>query len=67
MIKKPKRVQTFGEELGNGISHGLMAFLGIAILIVLLVRSYDGPHIAGAIIYGISVTLLYIFSCIYHI
>ncbi|MDR2829243.1 MAG: hemolysin III family protein [Mycoplasmataceae bacterium] len=67
MIKKLKRTQTFGEELGNGISHGVMALFGIAILIVLLVRSHDASHIAGAIVYGLSVTLLYVFSCIYHV
>jgi hemolysin III len=67
MIKKTKRTQTFGEELGNGISHGVMALFGIAILIVLLVRSHDASHIAGAIVYGLSVTLLYVFSCIYHV
>jgi len=63
----PFRPQTLGEEIANAISHGSGAALAIAgtvILIVLSVGSAAG--LAGAIIYGVSLTLLYTASCVYH-
>jgi hemolysin III len=38
-MKKIKRTQSLGEEIGNSISHGVMALFGIAVLVVLLVKS----------------------------
>jgi hemolysin III len=64
MLKKRK--QTIGEEIANAISHGVMAIFGIFILIMLILRSHSSQQLMGAIIYGISVTLLYLFSCLYH-
>jgi hemolysin III len=59
--------QTVGEEIANSISHGIMVLFGIAVLLTLIIRSGYNPYkLSGAIIYGFSVTLLYIFSCIYH-
>jgi len=65
--KAPKRKQTLGEEIANAISHGVIALVGIAFLVYMLVKSNgEARKIAGAIIYGISIVLLYTFSCLYH-
>ncbi|GMO14714.1 MAG: hemolysin III family protein [Mycoplasmoidaceae bacterium] len=66
MAKRIKRKQTVGEEIGNAISHGVMALFGVVILVLLLVRSNTKLQIAGAVIYGLSIISLYVFSCLYH-
>lgn len=61
--------QTFGEELFNSISHGVGALLAIAGLVVgtvlAAIRS-DAMSIVGMILYGSSLVILYISSCLYH-
>lgn len=68
MTKNPSfRAQTLGEELANAISHGsglILSVAGTAIMIYLAAVHATG--MAGAIIYGISLTVLYGASCIYH-
>lgn len=70
---KPHRITipkyTLGEELTNSISHGVGAGLGIAALVLCIVRSaiaHDGYKLASSIVFGITVTLLYLMSCLYH-
>ena len=61
------RPQTMGEELANAISHGsgiVLAIAGTAIMLYLACARATG--IAGAIIYGLSLTVLYTASCVYH-
>ena len=60
---------TLGEELTNSISHGIGAGLGIAALVLCIVKSaiaHDGYKLASSIVFGITVTLLYLMSCLYH-
>lgn len=60
---------TLGEELTNSISHGVGAGLGIAALVLCIVKSaiaHDGYKLASSIVFGIAVTLLYLMSCLYH-
>ena len=60
---------TLGEELMNSISHGVGAGLGIAALVLCIVKSaiaHDGYKLASSIVFGITVTLLYLMSCLYH-
>ena len=60
---------TLGEELTNSISHGVGAGLGIAALVLCIVKSAiarDGYKLASSIVFGITVTLLYLMSCLYH-
>ena len=60
---------TLGEELTNSISHGVGAGLGIAALVLCIVKSaiaHDGYKLASSIVFGITVTLLYLMSCLYH-
>jgi hemolysin III len=62
-----RRSQTTGEEIANSISHGIMAIYGIVILIIFILRSHNDPiKIFSSIVYGLSVTLLFLFSCLYH-
>ena len=60
---------TLGEELTNAISHGVGALCGIAALVLCIVKScnpLDGFKLASSIVFGLSVTLLYLMSCLYH-
>ncbi|MDY4140480.1 MAG: hemolysin III family protein [Eubacteriales bacterium] len=60
---------TLGEELISAISHGVGALLGIAALVLCIVKScnpFDGYKLASSIVYGLTVTLLYLMSCLYH-
>lgn len=60
---------TLGEELMNSITHGIGAVLGIAALVLCIVKSctpLDGYKLASAIVFGLTTTLLYLMSCLYH-
>lgn len=60
---------TLGEELINSISHGVGALLGIAALVLCIVKScspLDGYKLASSIVFGLTFTLLYLMSCLYH-
>jgi hemolysin III len=57
------------EELANALTHGLgatAALAGGAVLITLAARYGDGWQLAGAIVFGISLLLLYLASTLYH-
>lgn len=68
MLKEVK-TQTVGEEIANSISHGVGAGLSVAALVLLIVKA---AHTSGALgvvsacIYGGSLVLLYLLSCLYH-
>lgn len=59
---------TLGEELINSISHGIGALLSVAGLIIMIVKSLkdDNLSFVACLIYGISLILLYLISCLYH-
>ena len=60
---------TKGEIIANSISHGIGVGLSIAGLVILVIRaakSGSGWHLAGFLIFGISLLLLYSSSTIYH-
>ena len=70
---KPHRISipryTLGEELINSISHGVGAGLGITALVLCIVKScspLDGYKLASSIVFGLTTTLLYLMSCLYH-
>jgi hemolysin III len=57
------------EEIWNALTHGvgfLLAFAASAVLITLSAVREDGWHLAGAIVFGLSLTLLYLASTLYH-
>ncbi len=60
---------TKGEERFNMISHIVGGVVGIAALVLCIVVSaihHNGYGLAGSIVYGISMILLYTMSSIYH-
>lgn len=70
MKEHKSALYTAGEEIFNSISHGVGALLSIAaltLLIVFAVFRSDGYGLASAIIFGVSLILLYSMSTVYHI
>jgi hemolysin III len=57
---------TKGEELSHAISHGIGVILGIAALVLLVLRAESGIALTGGIIFGVSIVSLYLMSTIYH-
>ena len=60
---------TLGEELINSISHGVGALWGLLVLVLCIIKScrpLDGYKLAASIVFGLSTTLLYLTSCLYH-
>lgn len=61
------RPQTLGEEIANAVSHGsgiVLAIAGTSIMLYLACTQATG--VLGAVIYGLSLTVLYTASCLYH-
>lgn len=70
MKEKRSAMYTVGEEIFNSVSHGVGVCLSIAALVLLIVFAAlwsDGYGIASALVYGISLILLYTMSMVYHI
>ena len=68
MLKEVK-TQTIGEEIANSISHGVGAGLSVAALVLLIVRAVKTSGALGVVsasLYGGSLVLLYLLSCLYH-
>lgn len=60
---------TLGEELVSSISHGIGAGLGVAALVLCVVKgAFNGSayDVTSAAIYGAALVILYTISCIYH-
>ena len=57
---------TLGEEIFNAVSHGLGALLGVAGLVLMLVRARGALAVTTAALFGAATVLLYTISCIYH-
>lgn len=57
------------EELVNAVTHGLgaaLALAGLAILVVLAALLGDGWQLGSAIVFGVTLVLLYLASTLYH-
>lgn len=57
---------TVGEEIFNGVSHGVGAALAVAALVLLLLRGTSLTARISCAIFGGSMILLYTISCLYH-
>ena len=60
---------TKGEEIFNMTSHIVGGAMGIAALLMCVIRAAmhgDGYAVAGAIVYGLSMIVLYTMSSVYH-
>jgi hemolysin III len=63
------RLQSFGEELANSISHGIgtvFALIAAPILIVTAVNAGDIYSIVGSSVFAASMIILYLSSTLYH-
>jgi hemolysin III len=61
--------QSVGEELANGISHGiglLGAMIGTPILLLAALRHGNVPFLIGTIIFAATMVLVYLASTLYH-
>ncbi|MCP5368575.1 MAG: hemolysin III family protein [Hyphomicrobiales bacterium] len=57
------------EECANALTHGLGLMLGVAALVLLIVRAVDvgrDGSLGAALVYGIALVLLYMFSTLQH-
>ena len=67
-VKRPERVQSLGEEIANGITHGLGAVGSVLALPYLVFAGL--PHgagvVVGNVVFGASLILLYLTSTLYH-
>ena len=66
MAEKAVKRYTGGEEIFNAVTHGVGAALGIAGTVILLVYSDDAWKAVSSAIYGGSMILLFLMSCLYH-
>ncbi|MCE5203915.1 MAG: hemolysin III family protein [Coriobacteriales bacterium] len=67
--KKQARPYSLGEEIANAITHGLGVALSVAALTLLVVFAAiwgNGWHLASAIVYGVTLVVLYLASTLYH-
>ena len=64
VINSPKR--SLLEEIGNSITHGVGALLGVLALILLLVKSNTPLELMASIVYGVSIIIMMLMSCLYH-
>ncbi len=58
-----------GEEIANAVTHGIGAALGVAALVLLVLRALetgDVTRIVSATVFGASLVILYLFSTLYH-
>ena len=60
----PKR--SVPEEVGNAVTHGTGALLGIAGLVLLLLKAETGTEVFAAVVYGTCFILMFLMSCLYH-
>ncbi len=65
-INKRKRRQSIGEEIANAVSHCVMAVFGLVALILLLIKQDSPRGLAGALIFGLAIFILYLMSTLYH-
>jgi hemolysin III len=69
-MTKIERVQSVAEEIANCISHGIglvAAIAGVPLLVLSALERGTGFALAGALVFGIALVCLYLFSTLYHI
>lgn len=69
MIKKKQIKLSFGEELGNSITHGVAALMVLfALPVVSIIAHEKGTvrDVVGVNIFGISIFLMFLMSTLYH-
>ena len=54
------------EEIGNSITHGIGSLLGVVALVLLLLKANTSLKLMSALVYGISIIIMMLMSCLYH-
>ena len=54
------------EEIGNAITHGVGAILGIIFTILMILKADDALSLTAALTYGLCFFFQMLFSCLYH-
>ena len=54
------------EEVGNAVTHGVGALLGIVGMVLLLLKSDTAQKVTASCIYGACFILMFLMSCLYH-
>lgn len=60
---------SLGEEIANSLTHGigaLVSIAGLTLMVSFAARWGDGRALASAIVFGVALTLQYVFSALYH-
>ncbi|MCS5591123.1 MAG: hemolysin III family protein [Gammaproteobacteria bacterium] len=68
-VNTENRLQSFGEELANSISHGvgaIFALIAAPILVVSAVQQGDIYSIVGSSVFAATMIMLYLASTLYH-
>ena len=65
IVKQPPKRSVL-EEVGNSVTHGIGALLGIAGLVLLLLRSDTEIKVVSSLVYGTCFFLMFLMSCLYH-
>ena len=65
-MHKTRRLQTLGEEIGNSITHGVMALFAICAAVLMYLKCNTTREYIGVTIFSVCMLLLYTMSCLYH-
>ncbi len=68
-VANKRRGYSLGEEIAHAVTHGvgaLLAVVGLTLLVVYAAWWGDGWRLGAAIVFGVSMVLLYTFSTLYH-
>ena len=65
-IRKEPPKRSVAEEVGNAVTHGIGALLGIAGFVLLLIHSDTGTKVLASVVYGTCLILMFLMSCLYH-
>ena len=66
ILRKEPPKRSVLEEIGNAVTHGIGALLGIAGMVLLLLRADTEIKLVSAIVYGTCFLLMFLMSCLYH-
>lgn len=64
-LNEPPKLDV-AEEIGNSITHGVGALIGIAMLVLMIIFSKSNLHLLAGIFYGVSIIVMMLMSCLYH-
>lgn len=69
MASAGERAQTLGEEIANSVTHGaglLASIVAIPVLTLAAAQRGDPWQVAGGVVFGVTLVLLYLASTLYH-